>query len=331
MNLYRKPITSVEDAIELVESDDVRKQLFEGVDELDPSVAVYKFPFGIWFRGQNTDSWKLEPHALRIEKMVPGATGVGAPYNESNLFYHFQLRVPEHRSTHSSTFDWLCLMQHYGVPTRLLDWSESVLTALFFAVDDPDFDNKQNSALFCLNARKLNTLASIADESTMCVPTSLDVGLRAQMALARTREQWADRIAILESTDIWDRDILKSIIMAFKNNQVNPDYEAKLRMPAAVFPNRSNGRLLLQTGTFTISGGQARRDGVNSAKRLPEAMHLDDITAGSQGSFLLKCIVSANHRKKIRETLRRLGIHHGSLFPELENQARFIKEHWRPR
>ena len=54
---------------------------------------------------------------------------------EKLLLARFQQRsIPFHSRSLADSWEWLFFMQHYGVPTRLLDWSESPLMALFFAV-----------------------------------------------------------------------------------------------------------------------------------------------------------------------------------------------------
>ena len=50
-----------------------------------------------------------------------------------------ELRVPQA----DDLLGWLCVMQHYRAPTRLLDWSENLLVALYFAVSaDLDQDGE---------------------------------------------------------------------------------------------------------------------------------------------------------------------------------------------
>ena len=51
-------------------------------------------------------------------------------------------------------------MQHYGLPTRLLDWTESVLVAAYFAVSDLSI--KTDAAIFALSPIKLNRSAELS-------------------------------------------------------------------------------------------------------------------------------------------------------------------------
>jgi hypothetical protein len=100
-----------------------------------------------WWRGQATP-WKLVPKIFR---------GDLAPH-EHNLFIRFVSKAKP-RHTPTPAFDdvtaWLFLMQHYGLPTRLLDWSASPLVALFFAVQD-EKDHSKPGVIWALDPVMLN-------------------------------------------------------------------------------------------------------------------------------------------------------------------------------
>ena len=61
----------------------------------------------------------------------------------------FAARVPDW----GDHLAWLLMMQHCGVPTRLLDWTESMLVALYFAAGDP---SDEPGEVWCMNPTRLN-------------------------------------------------------------------------------------------------------------------------------------------------------------------------------
>ena len=129
---------------------------------------VGEYEGSVWFRGQCSFDWKLVPGYYRLNAAPP----------ETTLLKRFRQSAAMLLSKDpSATFDWLFLMQHYGIPTRLLDWTESPLIALYFAVSEmkPDSDG----ALWLLRPSELNKVAKIIDgEEEFFVPSFEDAELR---------------------------------------------------------------------------------------------------------------------------------------------------------
>jgi hypothetical protein len=86
----------------------------------------------LWFRGVGNVDYQLKPSLFRIQSTQ---TPTSIASVESQLMAMFKQRSVIY-GTRSLVGEWehLFFMQHHGVPTRLLDWSENPFIAFFFAV-----------------------------------------------------------------------------------------------------------------------------------------------------------------------------------------------------
>ena len=111
-------------------------------------LLLKEFDEGDWiFRGHANAEWRLETSLERatLKSLRPTAEGaeslkvrLNQQVSEGALLFDFQRRAHHyiaHTPADDEVVDWLALMQHYGAPTRLLDWTRSPYVALYFALE----------------------------------------------------------------------------------------------------------------------------------------------------------------------------------------------------
>ena len=171
----------------------------------------------LWFRGAGSSKHKLHPKLMR-----DGKSSAEIFERERRLLTRFRQRSLAYWPTGYPQTDWehIFAMQHFGLPTRLLDWSENLFVAAHFALalgDHKPTSEDDRPVVWCMNPVAWNRATPVLSEygQTIQVLTTID-----------------------EESEAYRPETTKK----------------RMKSPVAIFGTHNSSRIVAQRGTFVVWG-----------------------------------------------------------------------------
>lgn len=109
------------------------------------------------YRGENSITHALRPKfGRRLAEPFISDTGNSYPVlgHEMRLLKEFKMQSAPFMKHHPiDDWDWLAVAQHHGLATRLLDWTENILVAAYFACNG---DCQRDAVIYALNIQNIS-------------------------------------------------------------------------------------------------------------------------------------------------------------------------------
>ncbi len=279
-------------------TDNWRLQVCERQVANPPEADFFPGELSPWFRGITRQDYECEPSLLREINRKYLWPGLGGEEKEKvhkierYLLQRFRtFSTPSLARLPEFDIQWFFLMQHHGLPTRLLDWSKSSLTALFFAIRKYEEKDKE-AKLKCEDP-----------------PPSAAVWMLEPRRLSETCHRTRSIYGA-------NRDDHRTYINKYLDFEELKD---EVDFPLPLIPDLVSPRITAQFGRFTLH--THKRDGlVNFARGL---------YAQEKRWYLIKIVIPHKHHKSILRSLRTTGISYIEITQDLDGIAEELL--WRMR
>ena len=260
------------------------------------------------FRGQQDSSW---PHVAGIFR--PDLKDLLK--NEKTAIRDLISVHPNEFASDETMFDKLVRMQHFGLPTRLLDVSLNALVALYFATDPGPDGGKSNDGTVTAFAIPPEREKYFDSDSVSCLANLANMTSAEKDEIYHLRESLKGDISSAGNVTKFNKNAvierLHQFIWSEKPYFLPIIDPIDLFKPYYVHPKMSNRRILAQSGAFILYG-------INAPKKMffPDPIE--------ETPF----IVPQGEKSRIRRSLENLGINESTLFPEIDKAAARIKNRY---
>ena len=249
-----------------------------------------------YFRGHADCGFSLLPSVMRRPGWLE---------HECDLYYQTIIECPDSFSNCKTHLDYLVEMQHYGLPTRLLDVTKNPLIALYFACCDMPESNGE-------------VIVFDVEPEQIKYPKSDTVSILASLPLFKKTVKdnikgWAANASI--STEQFNKKAAR-LLQEIKLEKPSFQSEIKKEDVLSCFfvqAEKKNSRIIKQDGAFIICGLlDEKGDQLNALKHKEK---------GKTQIY----IIDKRKKKEMLQQLDHLSINHAQLFPEIQDVTAHIK------
>ena len=272
----------------------VEIHFLSSVSSINSYISSLKKKTGtLFFRGHANPNYTLRPSIMRTAHLAQ---------NESKIYHELIINCPDDFEKCHSHLEKLVKMQHYGLPTRLLDITRNPLVALYFACES--------------NPESYGELILISPENhEIKYPQSDTVSILASLPVFPYEKQ-QEFIQLASDPSVSEREFNKRVSRLIHEVRLEkPAFQSEIKKDDIisnfiVYALKNNDRIVKQDGAFILCGLP------NGEKSLEEFRYREN------GKMI---VILIDGKKKFLEQLETFSINRAALFPEIECVAEYLK------